>query len=407
MNSLSEDEKFSFLTYMNSHFPPSVYKKHLEYRHTALKNMNQTRSILGTSTQQFPSVVNWILVNASPESLKGHALVFTAGGEGERLRLSLLKEGYPAEDLEEFTKATFYLPDFYKRFGTLHINLTMIASFCSTYKIDIPVIVTTGPENSITARVIPQLLKEYNNFGLPNIKVIAQDERIHFSSDNKVVTSITDGTPLPVTHPDETGGPLMKLKQPETDGKSVLQWLNSLGCTKTIVVQATALYDLRLLPLMAEALKGHDCLAVGITRNAFPPEDPYGTFVTLKRDDGNLQTLILEQDVRNELTRTIKDPENKMYLPFNTGFYAFENSLLEQNDLPHFATPPKEVLPDLPKSSKIGYAATDIVPAAKKPVILTMAPDMFGVLKTSKDLPVLSELGKKYGLHELCQKYDK
>ncbi len=398
---IPDSQKEVFQKYMNDHFPPSVYEKHLDFRHKALQNMNTTRDTLSESQQNFPSFVNWEQIQSTPEALKDHALIFTAGGEGERLRLSLLKQGIALEELEKFTKATFYLPDFYKKYGTLHVNLTMVASFCEKYQIDIPVIVTTGPKGSITARVIPEILSEYSNFGLKNLKVIEQDERIHFSADDKIVWQLTDSIPHPVTHPDETGGPLMKLKE-KTDNVSILDWLEQIGCKRSIVVQATALYDLRLLPLMAGALKGHDCLAVGILRNAFPSGDPFGTFVTLT-DKSHSTTMILEQDVRNDITRDIKDPSGKYYLPFNTGFYAFENHLLKVNDLPHFATPPKEVLPGLPRSAKIGYAATDIVPLGKKTVILTIDPEMFGVLKTAEDLKTLSTLGKKYGLDQICR----
>lgn len=399
---LSDTQKTNFQNYMNSHFPPSVYSNHLKFRHVALQNSNSARNALSDSQQQFPSIVKWESVQSSPKALKDHALIFTAGGEGERLRLSLLKQGVAASELEDFTKATFYLPEFFKKYGTLQINLAMVASFCTTYNIDIPVIVTTGPQGSITARVIPEILKKYSNFGLKNVKVIEQDERIHFSADEKIVWQTVDSQTVPVTNPDETGGPLMKLKEKCAGSVSVLDWLEQLGCKRSIVVQATALYDQRLLPLMAEALKGHDCLAVGILRNAFPPTDPFGTFVTLKGKSQS-KTMILEQDVRNDSTREIVDPTGKNYLPFNTGFYAFENSLLKDNDLPHFATPPKEVLPELPKSPKIGYAATDIVPAATNPVILTIDPEMFGVLKTADDLKVLSDLGRKYGLDNICR----
>ncbi len=403
---LSASQQKQFQNYMNSNFPPMVLNNHLNFRKIALQNSNSARNNLIESHQQFPKFTDWKAVSSSPKSLKNHALIFTAGGEGERLRLSLLKLGVDERELDNFTKATFNLPHFYKKYGTLHVNLSMVASFCDKYEIDIPVIVTTGPKGSITARVIPEILNEYSNFGLKNVKIIEQEERIHFSMDDKVVWQMSDSGPVPVTHPDETGGPLMKLKQNDQSGSSILDWLESLNCTRSIVVQATALYDLSLLPLMAEALKGHDCLAVGILRDSFPPNDPFGTFVTLANGT-TMKTIILEQDVRNNFTRELKDLSGRYFLPFNTGFYAFENSLLKNNDLPHFATPPKEIHPDLPRSPKIGYAATDIVPLANDPIILTIKTDMFGVLKTSDDLKTLSELGKKYGLDKICEERER
>ena len=399
---LTDTQKQQFVHYMNDHFPPAVLARHRDFRHRAIQNMNNARNALNGSQQQFPLYVSSDSITASPESLKDHALIFTAGGEGERLRLSLLKMGVAADELEDFTKATFYLPDFYKKYGTLHVNLAMVSSFCSTYNINIPVIVTTGPQGSITARVIPEILKSHSNFGLKNIRVIEQDERVHLTNDDTIVWQLIDGKPVPVTNPDETGGPLMKLKERTNSSDSVLDWLTKIGCSRSVVVQATALYDQRLLPMMAAALKGHDCLAVGILRNSFAPNDPFGTFVTLKNESSQ-KTMILEQDVRNDKTRDIVDNSGTHYLPYNTGFYAFENGLLNSNDLPHFATPPKEILPDLPRASKIGYAATDIVPLAKNPVILTIDQGMFGVLKTADDLRLLSDLGKRYGLDKLCQ----
>ncbi len=403
---LTAAQQEKFLLFMNNHFPPAIYARHREFREKALHTMDTMRKALNSAQQLFPSVVHYESVSSSPESLKDHAIIFTAGGEGERLRLSLLKKGIPAEDLEYFTKATFYLPDFYKKFGTLHINLAMVSSLCSKYNINIPVIVTTGPKGSITAQVIPELLQQYSNFGLKNIRVIEQDERLHLTNDNKIVWQMVNDSVIPVTNPDETGGPLMKLKHRGETGESVLDWLNKIGCTRSIVVQATALYDQRLLPMMASGLKGHDCLAVGILRTSFPEKDPFGTFVTL--DYGTSQkTVILEQDVRDATTRTIVDISGKYYLPYNTGFYAFDNDLLAIDDLPHFATPPKEILPHIERAAKIGYAATDIVPAAKNPVILAMDQNMFGVLKTADDLVMLSELGKRYGLDKVCMDFDK
>ena len=391
---------------MNDHFPPAIYARHKDFREKAISAMNTMRNALFGANQLFPSVVHYDSVNSSPDGLKDHAIIFTAGGEGERLRLSLLKQGIPAGDLEEFTKATFYLPDFYKKFGTLHTNLAMVSSLCSRYNISIPVIVTTGPKGSVTARVIPELLKQYSNFGLKNIRVIEQDERLHLTNDNQIVWQTINDSVQPVTNPDETGGPLMKLKDKGNSGESILEWLNKIGCTRSIVVQATALYDQRLLPMMASGLKGHDCLAVGILRTAFPAKDPFGTFVTL--DYGTSQkTMILEQDVRDETTRAVVDKTGKYFLPYNTGFYAFDNDLLVNNDLPHFATPPKEILPHIERAAKIGYAATDILPAAKNPVILAMDQKMFGVLKTADDLPMLSELGKRFGLDTMCMEFDK
>ncbi|MDO5576515.1 MAG: hypothetical protein Q4F84_05500, partial [Fibrobacter sp.] len=306
--------------------------------------------------------------------------------------------------LVDFTKATFPLPDFFENFGTLQVNLAMISDFCKSSGYDIPVVITTGPKDSVTERVIPGIIRKFNNFGLKHIRVISQDERLHFTNDGTIAFTIENGKPVPVTQPDETGGPLMKLKQPSGENnESILDWFETLGCDKTIIVQATALYHQDLLPKIAEALGGHDCLGTGILRNDFPPKDPFGTFVTLKKGSC-VSTQILEQDIRNETTRTIKDSSGKFFLPFNTGFYAFRNQLLKNNTLPDYATPPKEILPELPRSPKVGYAATDILPLANDPVILAVDESHFKVLKAAPDLEALSEFGKAFKLDSFCKK---
>ena len=401
-NSLSDQERTSLLKFMNEQFPPQKYQTQLSAQRKAIENNSTAQTALLGATQHFPSFIKQSDLSASPSILKNHAIVLTAGGEGERLRHSLLEEGVSAEQLEDFTKATYRLPEFYDHFGTLHVNLCMISSICKEYKIDIPVIVTTGPQNSTTARVIPEILKKFNNFGLKYIRTLSQNERLHFTFDEKIVFRLSDGIPKPITQPDETGGPLMKLKEKLPDGKTTIEWLESLNCNNLIIIQATALYNQQLLASMAKALQSCDCLGVGILRDSFPATDPFGTFVSVCKNN-QCKTMILEQEIRNEATRELRDPSGKFFLPFNTGFYAFTTDLLKNNDLPDYATPPKEILPSLPRTPKIGYAATEILPLAQNPMILTIDPEMFGVLKSTADLIPLSELGRRYGLLEMCK----
>jgi hypothetical protein len=399
----NNDQKTTIRSIMNTSYPLSTLKTHREHRRRALANTSTIKQSLNGAIQEFPAYILPQQLHPDTRSLKKFGLVFTAGGEGERLRLSLLKRGVPAEKLEDFTKATFPLPGFYGEMGTLPVNLAMISSFCEQAGIDIPVVITTGPENSITARVIPQLLDKFNNFGLKYVKVVAQEERLHLTNDEKVVFTTMDGNLQPVTQPDETGGPLMKLKKRGADGtESILEWFESSGCTRTILMQATAIYEQKLLPMMAEALGDHDCCGVGIMRKSFPENDPFGTYVRIRKGIQK-RVLILEQDMRNDQTRSIIDPVNGFYLPYNTGFYAFDNRLLIENDLPDFATPPKEILPELPRASKIGYAATDLISKAGNPVVLAIDQSMFGVLKTADDLDMLSQLGKTFGLETICK----
>jgi hypothetical protein len=399
----SEEQQNAILDMMNASFPFSKFEEHRMRRSNALRQMDRARSRVAESTQCFPPFVQGADLDAMAEALKGFAVVFTAGGEGERLRISLQKRGVPEAALHNFTKATFGLPGFPGNPGTLQLNLAMIATICRQTGFDIPVIVTTGPAGSTTAEVIPEILAQHKNFGLRHLAVIPQDERLFLTNDEQIVLTGEEGsTQRPVTNPDETGGPLMKLKQPGVmpSGASVLEWLDDVGCSRTIVVQATALYHQTLLPLMASALGKHDCLGVGILRSSFPPSDQYGTFVSLKNNDATVTTII-EQDVRNDDTRSITDATGAFHLPFNTGFYAFKNKLLRDNDLPDFATPPKELRPDLPRAPKIGYAAIDIITIARDPIILTIDNSLFGVLKNADDLDVLAQLGRKFGLDRL------
>jgi hypothetical protein len=388
-----------FLGLMNSRFPPGIFNGHLDKRKRALENVAVSIKLLDGAVQSFPDVVDYQSLGSSFGDMAGFAVVFTAGGEGERLRLSLLDKGVSAESLNDFTKATYPLKGFYGDFGALQINLAMAGWICREYGLDIPVIVTTGPKGSVTERVIPEILKKHNNFGLPHVKTVSQDERLHFTAAGKIAVRLTDGKPYPVTQPDETGGPLMKLKESidGAGGPSALRWLSALGCEKLLIVQGTAIYEPKMLAHMASAAKGHDCVGVGIPRDSFGDKDPFGTFVCVDKA-GKRSVCIIEQDIRNDETRSIVNKETGAYLPFNTGLYAIDRQLLEDNDLPDYATPPKEVLPGLPKSPKIGYAATDIFPSAKRPLILTVSPDMYAVIKTAEDLETMSETAKRFGL---------
>ena len=394
----------SLLDCMNQHFPPQTFQDHLDKRRRAVENSKNAKHLLDGAVQSFPQVLSHTALESSFDSLNGFAVVFTAGGEGERLRLSLLNRGVSADNLRDFTKATYPLKNFPKDFGALQINLAMINWICSQANIDIPVIVTTGPQGSLTHKVISKVLKEHNNFGLKNLRIIGQDERLHFTLEEQAAFNIIDGRPVPVTHPDETGGPLMKLKQkPDADTPSALEWLASLGCTKILVVQGTAIYEPRMFSLVAAAAKERDCVGVGIPRAAFDPKDPFGTFVTIEKD-GCSKTCIIEQDIRNDVTRSVKDEASGAFLPSNTGIYALDCGLLLKHGLPDYATPPKEVLPGLPRSPKTGYAATDILPLALRPLILTVEPDMYAVIKTAEDLDTLSVTAIRFGLGEIVEK---
>ncbi|MCP4579558.1 MAG: hypothetical protein GY846_25080, partial [Deltaproteobacteria bacterium] len=283
-NDLSKAEQAALIAFLDEKFPPETVKKHIHRRRKALENLSTNRTILSRSTQRYPETIASNTVSSSAGDLKGNAVVLTAGGEGERLRLSLETEGAAPELLKNFTKATFPLPGFYRNFGALHTNLALLSRLCRDTGIDIPVIVTTGPPSSKTAQIIPEVLEENNFFGLKHVQVINQDERLHLSGDEQIAYTVSGNQARPVTHPDETGGPIMKLKKlvPGTSC-STLDWCKDLGCTKLVLLQATALYDPNMITTIASTGKQYDGLGVGIARETFPEDDPYGTFILVEQ----------------------------------------------------------------------------------------------------------------------------
>jgi hypothetical protein len=83
---------------------------------------------------------------------------------------------------------------------------------------------------------------------------------------------------------------------------------------------------------------------------------------------------------------------------------VFAVDLIRNNDLPDYATPPKEVVPGFPRSPKIGYAATDLMSLAHNPAVLTVSEDAFAVIKNVEDLARLTALAKAAGLDAICRK---
>ena len=400
---LNADQQDFLIALLNKRFLPSVYEKHRHKRILAQRNLIEARHLLKGALQEFPRCIENTTVSPNPDSLSGFGIVLTAGGEGERLRLSLQEKGLSMAALADFTKATFPLPDFFEDCGALQINLALIARICEQYRVDIPVVITTGPEGSTTARVIGDMIARHAAFGIKNVKIICQKERLHLTTDEQIAFEIRDGMPYPVTNPDETGGPIMKLKaMEENEEKSTLDWFAECGADKIIVLQGTAIYHPNLIPIMAEAARNHDGLGVGILRSRFDRQDPFGSLVVLKTS-AKKQLVILEQEVCNSQTYALKDNGGQYFLPYNTGFYVFDREILRTNDLPDYATPPKEVLPRIPRSPKIGYAATDILSLTHQPAVLIIQPDQYGVIKKVDDLERLAEMAKRFGLDEVCR----
>lgn len=406
-NALSPTQQDRLLDELNGRFPPERYRLHKRLCEQAQRNMSAARERLSRSAIAWPPLIRCEEMHGTAADCAGCAIVFMAGGEGERLRLSLLEQGVPPGNLVDFTKATHPLPGLFERYGALHVNLAVVARLCRSAGITVPVIVTAGPEHSATARIIPKVLKTYGNFGLPQVRIVRQSERLHLTMDGTIAWTLVDGHPVPVTNPDETGGPLMQLKSPlPGESISALEWLAGLGCGKIIVLQATALYDPSLICAMAAAGKCHDGVGVGVLRPSFPSSDPFGTFAIVK--NRRRRTLaIVEKEARTPSLSALKDPTGRWYLPYNTGFYVFECGLLIENDLPDYCTPPKEVLPGLPRAPKAGYAATDILPLAARPAVLVVDGSDFAVIKDARDLAVLSALGKRLKLDSACAEVDR
>lgn len=375
------------------------YLAQVEKRNNALENTVKGQNLLSQMEQKFPQTISSEEISSSREDLKEYGIVITAGGEGERLMISLMEQGVSEEDLQDFTKATWPLPEFPGNNGALQINLSLLSKISSEIGHDIPVIVTTGPEGTTTARVIPKIIKEADSFGLKNLKVIAQDERLHLTCDNKVAWKLENDEITLATNPDETGGPLMKLLEQE-NGETPLEWLENHGASKVMVLQGTAVYNPKLVEQIASAGKNFDGMGIGISRSSFPESDPYGTFI-IAAHEGTESLRIIEKSVRNSVTESLQDDAGK-YLPFNTGFYSFTTELLKSNPLPNYASPVKSIFPGYENAEKVGYAATDVIAPAEKSGVLTIPETDFAVIKTSDDLPVLTKAALHFSLDSYC-----
>jgi len=373
-----EKKQARIADFLNKNVSFDEYLLQVAKKEKAVVNMQNAKSILQKAEQKYPEHLDFASVSADINEMKNYAILIMAGGEGERLRVSLKEKGYSDEDLADFTKATFPIPETNYKFGALEVNLRMIAEICGKINYDIPVIITTGPFGSDTEKIIPQVLAKNANFGVKNVSVIAQNERFHLTDDNKIVF---DENLKPITNPDETGGPIV----------AMMKKIN-LTAIKIIVLQGTAVYSKKILPIIATAGKNFDGLGIGIARNSFPENDPYGTFVSA---DGVLR--IVEKDTRTAETYKIQSEDGK-FLPYNTGFYVFSVEMLKNAEMPDYATPPKIILDGIEKSPKIGYAATDIITFAKTPAVLTISDSDFRVIKNAEDIDILAEIIKKFDL---------
>jgi len=398
---LTETQKQNLLSYLEITFPFEVFQQHKALRYRAFDNEKNSKKLLDGANQFYPEIIHPDK-ETGRRNLSGCGVLLTAGGEGERLRLSLEKRGWDKENLKDFTKVTFPLHGLHDHFGTLQINLLLIKSIVNKIHFDIPVIITTGPEGSTTERVIQDLIKKHHGFGLKNLLVITQKERLHLTREGQIAWYLEKDIPKPVTHPDETGGPLMRLKDRINHTEiTPLEWLSKNGAEKILVLQATALYNPDIFFAMASVQNIYDCVGLGILRKTFSSDDPYGSYVGIEKN-GETSVIIIEQNIRNPKTMQLKNPEKTAYLPYNTGLYIFKKELLEKRSLPDFATPPKEILPNMERTPKVGYAATDLISIANNPAIMAVPPNWFAVIKQADDLDKVVQLGKTYGFDKLC-----
>ena len=168
-----------------------------------------------------------------------------------------------------------------------------------------------------------------------------------------------------------------------------------------LILQGTAIYEPQLLLKIAVAAQKYEILGVGIARETFADNDPYGTFVIAKED--NKSTLIIaEKDIRNNDTLLLQNQRDNTFLPFNTGFYAVSLKHLH-NSFPHYASPNKTILPGIDPAPKIGYAATDLLGFSDQCGVLLIDPTQYKVIKSAEDIVELSKTVTTFSLEKYKQ----
>ncbi len=396
---LGDDEKRALLTYLNDHFPPSAYESHRDARRRARQNIRAVQQEVESAVAAYPPYILDKDIPHTHNALEGCAVVLTAGGDGERLKQSLVAQGASPHALAGYTKATFPLPERAGNVSTLELNLHHIASIAQSAGTEIPLLVTTGPPGSTTARVIPSLLKEKSHFGLSWCRTLAQQARLHLTEQDKIAVAHTPEGPRPVTHPDETGGPLMRLKKPwnSRSDTSILDELASQGVDRLIILQATAVYHPHLITALAQISRTHDVVGVGIRGDNAEMIASLGVYVALEKENDRI-IRVLDPHYRNAAIDSMKDETGTWFLPCNTGLYACRLKTLAQGSLPDFCTSGKEVLPHLPKAPKTGYAATDLMSLSHSATIIVTEADKFAVIKKAKDLSEVARAAKRFGL---------
>lgn len=377
--------------------------------------------LLADATQSYPPVREEPIPDFEPAHLENVAIVFTAGGDGERLRESLLKSGAASrEALGDFTKATWHLQGL--KCGTLELDLRVLAASIKRHSLkNIVVIVTTGPPGSVTHRVIPELLAQQDNFGLgDSLMVVSQGERLHFSNDGKIVWRRDPGGLKVMTQPDESGGPLMAMNSPPLgqSGDSVLSRMRSRGIEALMLLQGTSVYRTGVVEKIASALatartRGVQLIGSGQLRPFMEgkdwSKDKGGTYVEVRPGfRGEKEVHILESFERTEASLKVTDEKSAYFAPNNTGYYGFDLKLLDGLALPDYATDPKGfdgLEGEVEKAVKVGYAATHVLPLASTYELICLEDTDCVALKDEKNLVTIGETLLKdpsaFGLGEL------
>ncbi len=378
------------LEFLNKNIPLDRYLAERAKWQKAQDNQKAAVAMAKNGALAFPEI-RPLKASFDLAALKDTAIILTAGGDGERLKNSLIAAGCSSKQLENFTKATWPLDHKTTAASTLGYNLLLLRAISRALGKKLPVIVTLGPVGSVNARFIPQYLATYS--AELDIITVCQEERLHLTACGQIVLSARPFLHAH-TNPDETGGPFMALKRPhERDSLGLIHYLTALGYSNCLALQATTICQPLLWPSLAALLANYEVAAIGVKRATFPPSDPYGTIVAIKSGDV-LHTRIVEAHNRAPEIYALHDEQNG-YLPYNSGMYAFKTALLEKLALPDFICPPKQILPELAPAGKVGYAAIDLLTLSTNSAVLLADNTMFAAFKSLDDEDKLIDMATK------------
>ncbi len=368
--------------YLNNNVPYASYLAEREKWVEAQSNSRANSEAAETLPLSFPEIADGAAA-FSLESFNNTAIILTAGGEGERLRKSLIAAGASPDELKDFTKATWPLDGQTKAASTLGYNLLFFRAIGRALGQKLLIIVTTGPLGSDTARILPAYLETFQDEYL-DIITLPQGQRFHLTTGGQLVLSAAGPHLSVACNPDETGGPFMALKNPhERDAKGLIHYLLAKGLINCLALQATTICQPLWVSSLPAALKKAEVAVMGVRRDTFAPDDPFGTIVRFNAAGGDY-TQIVEAHNRRPAIYSVRD-EKYGFLPYNSGMYAFKTELLATARLPDFICPPKMITPELPPAGKVGYAATDLLSLSPKVAVCLTKADSFAAFKGLAD----------------------